>query len=77
MTSKDNAFDLETFLSSVAGGRSMSKYRKDEIVFAQGDPADAVFTSGRVNARSPWFLSRARKPWSQSMGRGTFLAKAA
>src|SRR6185312_237243 len=43
MTSKDKAFDLETFLYSVDGGRSMSKYRKDEIVFAQGDPADAVF----------------------------------
>jgi CRP/FNR family cyclic AMP-dependent transcriptional regulator len=43
MTSKDKAFDLETLLSSVDGGRSMSKYRKDEIVFAQGDPADAVF----------------------------------
>jgi CRP-like cAMP-binding protein len=43
MTSKDGAFELETFLSSVDGGRSMSKYRKDEIVFAQGDPADAVF----------------------------------
>ena len=43
MTSKDKAFDLETFLSSVDGGRSMSKYRKDEIVFAQGDPPDAVF----------------------------------
>jgi len=43
MTSNDKAFDLETFLSSVDGGRSMSKYRKDEIVFAQGDPADAVF----------------------------------
>src|SRR6185295_14126726 len=33
------------------------------------------FTSGRVNARSPWFLSRARKPWSQSMGRGTFFGE--
>src|SRR6187549_256324 len=43
MTSKDKAFDLETFLSSVDGGRSMSKYRRDEIVFAQGDPANAVF----------------------------------
>src|SRR4029078_498011 len=25
------------------GGRTISKYRKDEIVFAQGDPANAVF----------------------------------
>ena len=43
MTSKDKAFDLETFLSSADVGRTISKYRKDEIVFAQGDPADAVF----------------------------------
>src|SRR4029078_12295669 len=43
MTSKDKAFDLETFLSSADVGRTISKYRKDEIAFAQGDPADAVF----------------------------------
>jgi len=40
MTPKDKAFDLETFLSSVDGGRTISKYRKDETVFAQGDPFD-------------------------------------
>jgi len=38
-----HSFDLEIFLSSVDGGRTLSKYRKDEIVFAQGDPANAVF----------------------------------
>jgi len=43
MASKNKLFDLETFLSSVDGGRTISKYRKDETVFAQGDPADAVF----------------------------------
>ena len=32
-------FDLETFLSSVNGGRSLLKYGADEIIFAQGDPA--------------------------------------
>jgi len=77
MTSKDKAFDLETFLSSVDGGRSMSKYRKDEIVFAQGDPADAVFYIRKGECKVTVVSSRARKPWSQSMGRGTFLAKAA
>jgi CRP/FNR family transcriptional regulator, cyclic AMP receptor protein len=36
-------FDLKTFLATVNGGRSVSKYRKNQKVFSQGDPADAVF----------------------------------
>ena len=36
-------FDPEKFLSRVNGGRTISDYRKDKIVFRQGDPADAVF----------------------------------
>jgi CRP-like cAMP-binding protein len=27
----------------VGEGRTISQYRKDQIVFSQGDPADAVF----------------------------------
>jgi CRP/FNR family transcriptional regulator, cyclic AMP receptor protein len=41
--SKGKPFDLEIFLSSVDEGRTILKHRKDEIVFAQGDPANAVF----------------------------------
>jgi CRP/FNR family cyclic AMP-dependent transcriptional regulator len=36
-------FEVKTFLATVDGGRTVSKYRKNEPVFAQGDPADAVF----------------------------------
>jgi len=36
-------FDPKTFLSKVGDGRSIGKYRKDAVIFAQGDPADAVF----------------------------------
>ncbi len=36
-------FDPKEFLSKVNGGRSVSGYRKDKIVFRQGEPADAVF----------------------------------
>jgi CRP-like cAMP-binding protein len=36
-------FVLESFLSRAGGGRTKAKYEKDEIVFCQGDPADAVF----------------------------------
>jgi CRP/FNR family transcriptional regulator, cyclic AMP receptor protein len=36
-------FDPKSFLAIVGEGRSISKYRKDQVVFSQGDPADAVF----------------------------------
>src|SRR5665213_2358816 len=36
-------FNVETFLTTVNGGRTISKYRKSQKVFRQGDPADAVF----------------------------------
>jgi CRP/FNR family transcriptional regulator, cyclic AMP receptor protein len=37
------AFNPKSFLAKVGEGRSIVKYHKDQIVFAQGDPADAVF----------------------------------
>ncbi len=36
-------FDPKAFLLKVNGGHSMSEYRKDQIVYAQGEPADSVF----------------------------------
>jgi CRP/FNR family cyclic AMP-dependent transcriptional regulator len=36
-------FDVSDFLSKMDGGRTLQTFRKTEKVFAQGDPADAVF----------------------------------
>jgi CRP/FNR family transcriptional regulator, cyclic AMP receptor protein len=36
-------FDPKVFLSKVNGGRTVSDYRKNQIVYSQGDPADSVF----------------------------------
>ena len=36
-------FNPRAFLAKVGEGRSITKYRKGQIVFSQGDPADAVF----------------------------------
>jgi CRP/FNR family cyclic AMP-dependent transcriptional regulator len=43
-------FDPKVFLSKVNGGRAISQYRKDKIIFRQGDPSDAVFyvQSGKI-----------------------------
>ena len=37
------SFDPKIFLAKVGEGKTVSKYRKDQIVFSQGDVADAVF----------------------------------
>jgi CRP/FNR family transcriptional regulator, cyclic AMP receptor protein len=36
------SFDVTVFLTTVEGGRSVSNYRKNRRIFAQGDVADAV-----------------------------------
>jgi CRP-like cAMP-binding protein len=37
------SFNPKTFLAKVGEGRSIGTYRSDQIVFSQGDSADAVF----------------------------------
>ena len=37
------AFDPSTFLAQVGEGKTISKYRKGQVVFTQGQVADAVF----------------------------------
>jgi CRP/FNR family transcriptional regulator, cyclic AMP receptor protein len=51
MTTKSRpSFDPKSFLAVVGEGRSIGEYRKGQIVYSQGDPADAVFyiQSGKV-----------------------------
>ena len=50
MAKRKKLFNLEKFLSSTDGGRTISTYRKNQTVFSQGDPADSVFyiQRGRV-----------------------------
>src|SRR5207245_8413489 len=37
------SFDPKIFLAKVGEGKTISKYRKDQIVFSPGEVADAVF----------------------------------
>ena len=36
-------FDPKSFLTKVGAGRTISDYRKNQTIFSQGDPADAVY----------------------------------
>jgi CRP-like cAMP-binding protein len=44
------SFDPKNFLAKVGDGNTVAEYQKDQIVFAQGDVAEAVFyiQKGRV-----------------------------
>jgi hypothetical protein len=58
------SFDLKKFLVKVYDGKTITEYQKDQVVFTQGDAADAVFyfQKGRVKitvvSRPPSELSR-------------------
>jgi len=43
VTTPRPSFDPKSFLAKVGEGRSIGRYRSDEILFSQGDPADSVF----------------------------------
>ncbi len=43
MESNPFPFDSETLLAKANGGRTVAIYRRSQIVFSQGEPADAVF----------------------------------
>jgi CRP-like cAMP-binding protein len=47
---KISEFDPKTFLSTLNGGRKIVAFSKRQMIFAQGDPSDAVFyiKEGRV-----------------------------
>jgi CRP/FNR family cyclic AMP-dependent transcriptional regulator len=50
MAKRKRTFDVDAFLTTVNGGRTISRYREDQVVYSQGDAADSVFyvQSGKV-----------------------------
>src|SRR6266513_3998831 len=50
MVAKKSPFDPQLFLSVVGTGKTVSKYRKGEVIFAQGEVADTIYylQKGRI-----------------------------
>ena len=59
------SFDPKSFLAMVGEGRSLGTYRKGQIVFSQGDPADEVFYIQKGKVKITVLSEKARRPWSQ------------
>jgi CRP-like cAMP-binding protein len=43
LKTKRTPFDPQSFLAKIGKGRSLTPYRKNQPIFAQGDPADSLF----------------------------------
>jgi CRP/FNR family cyclic AMP-dependent transcriptional regulator len=68
-------FDPTAFLAKVGDGRSIAKYRKDQIVFSQGDPADAVFYVQRGRVKVAVTSDQGKEAVVAMLGPGEFFGE--
>jgi CRP/FNR family transcriptional regulator, cyclic AMP receptor protein len=68
-------FDPKTFLSKVNGGQTKSKYKKGEIVYRQGDPADSVFYVQSGKAKKTLLSAQGREAVVAVFGAGDFFGE--
>ncbi len=68
-------FDPEVFLSKVNGGRVTSDYRKDQIVYTQGEPADSVFYIQSGNVKKTVVSEQGKEAVVALLGTGDFFGE--
>jgi CRP/FNR family transcriptional regulator, cyclic AMP receptor protein len=69
------SFDPKSFLAKVGEGRSIDRYRKDQIVFSQGDPADAVFYLQKGKVKVTVVSNQGKEAVVAMLGAGDFLGE--
>ena len=68
-------FDARSFLTKLGTGRSISPYRKQQVVFAQGEPADAVFYLDSGQVKLTVVSDRGKSAVVAMLGRGDFFGE--
>ena len=58
------AFDPKEFLAKVGDGKTILEFRKDQIVFAQGDTADTVFYIQKGRVKVVVISEQGKRLWS-------------
>jgi CRP/FNR family transcriptional regulator, cyclic AMP receptor protein len=69
------SFDPKSFLTTVDGGRTVSKYRKNQTVFSQGDSADAVFYIQQGKVKVTVVSEQGKEAVVAIHGKGDFLGE--
>jgi CRP/FNR family cyclic AMP-dependent transcriptional regulator len=68
-------FDLNTFLASTSKGRSVTKYKKKQIIFEQGEPTDAVFYIQKGKVQISVVSDRGKEAIVSILGPGEFFGE--
>jgi CRP/FNR family transcriptional regulator, cyclic AMP receptor protein len=68
-------FDPKLFLAKVNGGRTISHYRNEQIVYAQGSPADSVFYIQKGKAKVTVLSELGKEAVVAMLGPGDFFGE--
>jgi CRP/FNR family transcriptional regulator, cyclic AMP receptor protein len=69
------SFDPKTFLAKVGEGKTISKFHKDQVVFSQGDVADAVFYIQEGKVKLTVISEQGKEAVVAILGRGDFFGE--
>lgn len=72
---KLSSFNPQSFLAKVGEGRRIATYRKDQIVFSQGGPGDAVFYIQKGRVKVTVVSERGKEAIVAILGVGDFLGE--
>ena len=73
---KNRAFDPDTFLATIGEGRKMVAVPKKQMIYTQGDEADAVFYIQKGNVRLTVVSKTGKEATIAILDEGNFLVKA-
>ena len=68
-------FDPKLFLTKVGKGRTISEYRKSQVVFSQGDNADAIFYIQKGKVKVTVLSNAGKEAVIAILGPGDFLGE--
>ena len=74
-STRNSSFDPKAFLASVGQGRTMVKAREGQIIFAQGDPADALFYVQTGKVKVTTLSSHGKEAVVAILGEGNFFGE--
>jgi CRP-like cAMP-binding protein len=72
---KKSSFDPKAFLSKVNGGRTISQYRKNQVVYRQGEAADSVFYLQTGKAKVTVLSQQGKEAVVALLGKGDFFGE--
>lgn len=75
MKTTKKQFDPQSFLTKVGKGSSISHYRKNQAIFTQGDPADALFYIQKGSVKRTVVSSHGKEAILAISGPGDFLGE--